>query len=188
MGKLRYILILLVVLAIAFFTRWLLTSIEEPTTRARDKLRHDPDYFVSNFKTVVYDKDGNPAYHFEAQHLEHFPDNDTMEITKLNAKFVSKDNQVWLASADQGILYENSNVLQLTQNVILKKETKIAAEKLELRTEELRFDFANKLATSSVKVNLLGENSTISAVGIKIDMKTGILTLQSEAAGHYEPR
>lgn len=188
MGKLRYILILLVVLAVAFFTRWLLTSVEEPVTRARDKLRHDPDYFISNFKTIIYDKDGNPGYHFEAEHLEHFPDNDTMEIKKLNVEFTSKDKQVWLASADQGILYEKSNVLQLNHNVIFKRKARLATDKLEFRTEDLRFDFANKIATSPAKVNMQSYNSTVSAVGIKMDMETGMITLQSEAAGHYDPR
>ena len=188
MGKFHYILILLVVLAIAFFTRWLLTSVEEPTYRDRDKLRHDPDYFISNFSSIVYDKTGNPAYHFKAQHLNHFPDNDTMELSKMSLKFIGQDKRVWLASSDTGVIYEESNVMQLNGSVILKRETNIPAEKLDLMTTELNIDITKKLATSSAKVNILGENSNISAVGIKIDLESGVFTLQSEATGHYETR
>jgi lipopolysaccharide export system protein LptC len=188
MGKFRYIVILLIVLAIAFFTRWLLTSVEEPDRVKPDKLRHDPDYFVSNVKSVIYDKDGKPAYRFEAEHMEHFPDNNSMEIKKLKVSMVDKDGQTWLVFADQGILYKPTEILQLDENVIVRKDTKINAEKLELQTDTLRVDFASRIATSPSAVKMLGQNSTISAVGMKIDMTSGVLTLLSNAKGHYEPR
>jgi len=188
MGKFRYILILLIVLAVAFFTRWLLTSVEEPITREPDLLRHDPDYFISNFKSTVYGKDGSPDYYLQARQLNHFPDNETMEIASLNLRFINKDNRVWLASADRGVVYEDSNILRLNQNVILKRETQVAAERLQIATEELQIDFNAKKGTSTRQVTILGDSTHINAVGIEIDMESGELTLQSEATGHYEPR
>ena len=188
MGKFRYILILLVALAVAFFTRWLLTSVEEPDKVERDLLRHDPDYFISNVKSVIYDKAGSPAYRFEAEHLEHFPDNESMEIKKLKVTLVDKEGQTWLVFADRGILYKRTEILQLNENVIVKNDTKVSADKLELQTDQLRVDFANRVATSPSAVKMFGQNSTISAVGMKIDMTSGELTLLSNAKGHYVPR
>lgn len=190
MGKLRYILILLIVLAIAFFTRWLLTSVEEPISRQRGALRHDPDYFLTNLSSTVYEKEGRPIYKFSAAHLEHFPDDDTLQVRELEILYsnVNRGGENWLARADRGTIYENIHVLQLNDNVVIKNETTEAVKQVTITTDALRIDFNRRQGNTDAKVNIQGKNSNITATGMNINLETGILTLQSQVSGHYETR
>lgn len=187
MGKLRYILLLIIVLAVAFFTRWLLTSVEEPSARDPGLSRHDPDYFLTNFSTIVYDAKGIPSYKIKGRHLQHFPDDDTIEITQLEFEYLTGNKEPWLAQADKAILAENKNILKLIDNVILKRKTNEPAKALQINTKTLTVDFAKKRAFTQSRVKITGKNSKINAVGMIIDLESGVLTLKSKATGRYVP-
>lgn len=188
MAKFRYFLLLILVLAVAFFTRWLLTSVEQPIGPGSGRFRHDPDYFLSNFTTIIYDKDGIPNYNIKAQHLKHFPDDDTQEITKLEVEYITATGERWLAFAEKGIIKDNKTILQLRQNVILKRKTSDPIRMLEVNTQELDINLVEKQAQTDAQVKILGKNSDINATGMIIDLESGTLTLKSKATGHYDPK
>ena len=70
MSKAHYIFILVIVLAIALFTRWLLSSVEEPLIGIPPEARHDPDYFLTEFRATVLDKKGLPIYRLAGDRID----------------------------------------------------------------------------------------------------------------------
>lgn len=187
MGKFHYIAVLIVVLAIATLTYQLSTSIEQAEDTTDPSLRHDPDYFISNFKATMYDKSGAANYLMTAQHLEHFPDNDTVEAQQLMVRYFDTTKQVWQASSSTAIGYKNIETLQMSGNVKIERQTNNPDKNLLLETDELRIDFKLKLASTDTKVKIIGKNSTINATGMDINLDKGTLTLKSQARGQYVP-
>ena len=102
MGKLHYIIVLIVVLIIATLTYKLSTSFEQAEDTADPNLRHDPDYFIKDFTATMYDKSGAASYYMTAQYLEHFPDNDTIEAKQIMVQYFDVDRQVWQAEGREG--------------------------------------------------------------------------------------
>jgi lipopolysaccharide export system protein LptC len=188
MNKFYYLLVLIVVLAIALISRWLLTTVEAPTGRVAPEARHDPDYYLENFKITVYLPNGAPAYHLNAVHMNHYPDDDTMTLKKLEIDYRDDENQTWVTTADEGTAYQNIEVMHLTGDVQIHRQTQLPEQAITVTTDALRIDFINKRASTEAKVNIVGKNSSIVAKGMDVDLAAGHLTLLSEARGHYVPK
>lgn len=188
MNKFYYLLVLIVVLAIALISHWLLTTVETPTGRVAPEARHDPDYFLENFKITVYQPDGAPAYHLDAEHMNHYPDDDTITLQKLRVDYRDDKNQTWIVTANTGIGYQNIEVMQLNGAVWIRQQTQKPDEGISINTDALRIDFPNKRASTEAEVKITDKNSSITAKGMDVDMANGHLSLLSEARGHYAPR
>jgi lipopolysaccharide export system protein LptC len=187
MNKFYYLLVLLAVLAIALISRWLLTTVEAPSQKVAPEARHNPDYFLENFKATVYQPDGSPAYHLIAHYLNHYPDDDTMALQKLKIDYLDPQHDTWITTADRGTAYENIEVMHLNGNVRIHRYTQNPAQTITVKTESLRVDLPHKRASTAAMVKIIGKNSTIVAKGMDVDMATGHLSLLSDARGHYVP-
>ena len=187
MSKLHYIIVLIVVLAIATLTYQLSTSIDQSAQLADPNLRHDPDYFLSNFKATVYDKSGHANYQMAAQHLDHYPDTNTIEMKELSVEYIDKTKTTWKVTANKGIGYHKTEILDVTGNVKINKLTPDPEKNLLMETEVLHINFPAKLASTDAEVKIIGKNSTINAKGMDINLDDGTMTLRSEARGQYVP-
>ena len=187
MNKLHYITVLILVLIIATLTYRLSTSVDKPTAATDPNLRHDPDYFISNFKATMYDKSGAANYRIAAQYLEHFPDTDTIEMQHLNIEYIDTVQDVWQAASEAGIGYKNTEIMHLSGNVKIKRQTADPDKLLLMETDKLHIDFTNKHAATDTKVKITGKNSIINAIGMDVNLDTGTLSLKSQARGRYVP-
>lgn len=188
MNKFYYLLVLIIVLAIALISRWLLTTVEAPTGRVAPEARHDPDYYLANFKITVYQPDGTPAYHLNGAHMNHYPDDDTMTLQMLRIDYLDDENQTWITTANEGTAYQNIEVMHLTGDVQIHRQTQLPEQTITVSTDALRIDFPNKRASTDAEVKIVGKNSSITAKGMDVDLAAGQLTLLSEARGHYVPK
>ena len=188
MNKFYYLLVLLVVLAIALISRWLLTTVETPSGRVAPEARHDPDYYLENFRITVYQPDGSPAYHLNAEYMNHYPDDDTLTMKMLKLDYRDEQDQTWITTANAGTAYENIEVMQLNGDVRIHRLTSQADQAITVSTDALRINFPKKRATTEADVKIVGKNSTITAKGMDVDLAAGHLTLLSDARGHYVPK
>lgn len=188
MNKFHYLLVLLIVLAIALISRWLLTSVETPTSRLAPESRHDPDYFLENFKLTIYQPDGAPAYYLNADHMNHFPDDDTMALKKIRIEYYGDDQHTWITTSNEATAYQNIEVMYLTGNVQLQRQASQPDQAITVNTDSLRIDFPKKHASTSAEVKIIAKNSSIVAKGMDVDLVAGQLFLLSDARGHYVPK
>ncbi|MGD8925616.1 MAG: LPS export ABC transporter periplasmic protein LptC [Thioalkalispiraceae bacterium] len=188
MGKLHYLIVLVVVLVIATLTYQLSKSIDKSTETTDPRLRHDPDYYISEFNATKYDKSGLADYRLTAQYLEHFPDTRTIEVKQLSVEYIDKNQTTWQIEADNGTGYEDTEILNVSGNVKINRLTPRPEKNLQLETEQLHIDFPAKLANTESKVKIIGKNSNIKAKGMDINLDDGTVTLRSEARGQYVPR
>ena len=188
MNKFRYLIVLIVVLAIALISYWLLTTVEAPTGRLAPEARHDPDYFLENFKITVYQADGTPAYFLNAAYLNHYPDDDTLALKRLQIEYHDDENQTWITTANEATAYENTEVMHLTGDVQIHRQTQKPEQAVTVSTDTLRIDFTKKYASTDAEVKIVGKNSSIDAKGMNVDMAAGRLILLSAARGRYVPK
>ena len=187
MNKLHYIIVLIVVLAIATLTYKLSTSVDETADITDARLRHTPDYFISDFRATMYDKSGTASYRLAAQHLEHFPSDDRIEVQQPRVEYIDKYGQVWLATAASGTGYKETEILQLSGNVKIIRNNPDPDKNLLLESDNLTISFTKKQASTDSRVKISGKNSTISSTGMDINLESGVLILKSQARGQYVP-
>jgi lipopolysaccharide export system protein LptC len=188
MTRWRYLAVLLMVLAVALFTRWLLQSVEPHGPLVESDLQHIPDYFVADFNATVFDAAGKPYYKLKATRVEHYPDDETVHIQFPEIQFLKESTRPWLASAQSGIVYLQRDELYLQGNVLLANQTNDSNELLQLQTQEIVIDLTKRTVNTKDKVYIRAKNSTISATGMHLDLTKSTLVLDANAKGVYVPR
>lgn len=187
MGKLRLLILLLLVIAIALFTRWLLSTVERPDKPRVTEPSKEPDYFLTQFTATVMGADGKPYYRLQGQRLEHFPATDAIKLTAPRLKYFKDPGLPWLVNSREGTVYENTRTVHLTGNVVVEREAPLPQQKLTLRTERLQVDTRAHTAETDAEVKITTQNSTIEATGMWVSLDEGRMHLLSNARGVYVP-
>ncbi len=186
MAKLHYLTALLLIILLAIVSGWIFESIESPTFLTKEKLRHDPDYFLKNFTATTIDNKGNPAYQIKAQHLEHYPDDDSMKLQEPLFSFYKNNIKIWTAQANEALITQNNEKIYLTGQVILKKvslDKNIAP--MVLTTGQLTIEPEKNLAHTKTKINLQKGDNTIQATGMRADISKNRIEFLSKTRSHY---
>ena len=186
MAKLHYLTALLLIILLAIVSGWVFESIEISPILTKEKLRHDPDYFLKNFTATTIDNKGNPAYQIKAQHLEHYPDDDSMKLQKPLFSFYKNNIKTWTAQANEALITQNNEKIYLTGQVILKKVSpdKNIAPML-LTAGQLTIEPEKNLAYTKTKINLQKGDNTIQATGMRADMNKNRIEFLSKTRSHY---
>lgn len=186
MGKLHYLTVLLLIILLAIVSGWIFESIEKSPILTKEKTRHDPDYFLKNFTATTMNRKGKPAYQVKAQHLEHYPDDDSMKLQHPLFSFYKNNIKTWTAQANEVLIIQNNEKIYLTGQVILKKvspDKNIAP--MILTTEQLTIEPEKNLAYTKIKINLQKGDNTIQATGMRADMSKNRIEFLSRTRSHY---
>jgi LPS export ABC transporter protein LptC len=187
MGKLRYILLLLSVLAVAVFTRWLLTTLTPQGRQLPVEMRHVADYFVSDFHATIFDQNGKPYYKLKATHMEHFADDETVAMQFPEIEFLREAELPWTVVADSGTVYQDRDILLLKGKVTITHAAASETQRMLLLTRDLRIDLQNKIADTDAEVHVQAKSSNIEAKGMHLNLINNTLVLDANARGTYVP-
>jgi lipopolysaccharide export system protein LptC len=88
--------------ALAALTYWLDAQVQAPTARRDGSSRHDPDLFLQDFKAITFDAQGRPRETLLAARAEHFPDDDSAELTKPSLALSETGQPTLTITADRG--------------------------------------------------------------------------------------
>lgn len=186
MGKLHYLTALLLIILLAIASGWIFESIDKSPILTKEKLRHDPDYFLKNFTATTMDNKGKPAYQIKAQHLEHYPDDDSMKLQQPLFSFYKNNIKTWTAQANEALIIQNNEKIYLTGQVILKKVSPDKNSALMILTaEQLTIEPEKNLAYTKTKINLQKGDNTIQAIGMRADMNKNRIEFLSKTRSHY---
>lgn len=187
MGKLRYILLLLIVLAIAAFTFWLRDSLMPQGRQLPAEMRHVADYFVSDFHATIFDQQGKPYYKLKASHMEHFADDETVAMQFPEIEFLREAELPWIAVAESGTAYQDRDILLLKGKVTITHAAASENQRLTLTTQDLRIDLQKKIADTKAEVHVQTKSSTIMAQGMRLNLINNTLILDANVRGTYAP-
>lgn len=185
MNKLQIVSVILLVILIGAFSNWLLTDLDTQPRIIPREVRHDPDYFLQNFRATSMGEDGKPQHRLVGDYLEHFPDDDTVVIRQLRLDLFREALPPWTARANQGIVYERGERLELSGEVELHRPATEHSEALRLQTETLTVYPQREYAETDAAVTISSDRSETRAIGMRLDVAQGLLELLSQTRGSY---
>ncbi|MCW8899059.1 MAG: LPS export ABC transporter periplasmic protein LptC [Gammaproteobacteria bacterium] len=187
MGKLHYLTALLLIILLAVVSGWVFESIEEKPVLTKEKIRHDPDYFLKNFTATTMDVTGKPAYQVKANYLEHYPDDDSMHLTKPFFLFYKDNQKSWTAQANAAQILNNSEIIHLKGEVVLNNVLNSSKnnEVMLLTAEQLTIEPERNIAHTESKIKLNKGTSYIQALGMRVDMDKNKIEFLSNTRSHY---
>lgn len=161
-------------------------SIDIKPILTKEKPRHDPDYFLKNFTATTIDKKGKPAYQVKAQHLVHFPDDDSMKLQYPLFSFYENNVIIWTAQANEALVLQNNEKIFLNGQVIFNQ---VSLDKntppITLTAEQLTIEPEKNLAHTKTKVNLQRGSDVVQAIGMRADMIKNKIEFLHNTRSHY---
>lgn len=154
-------------------------------TPAMAETRHIPDFFLTEFDLTSMDITGAPRYRLQAQTMTHYVDDDTADMTLPRMTLFRADAAPWQASAGQGWVASQGEMVRLREDVVIERPASAAAQRLEIRTDEMRVWPAKEYAETERPVALRSDLGVTRAVGMHADFKHDVVELRAEVRGEY---
>jgi lipopolysaccharide export system protein LptC len=179
---------LALMLALAALTLWLDHQVrveggEHPSFR-----RHDPDYLVDNFTTTTYDRAGRAETVLSAAEMQHYPDDDSTELTAPRVVQSKPGEPRFTVRADRGKVSREGDEIFLYDNVVLVREADLARPEARMTTSFLHILRDRSLVLSDREVHFEEDGRRLSGRGMEYNNDTRQLVLQHEVQGRFDPK
>jgi len=182
---------------LAALTYWLDAQVQPPTTHRDGSARHDPDLFLINFRAINFDAEGKPREALTAARGDHFPDDDSAELTKPTFRMTQTGKPTFTVNAERGKVTGDRENVYFTGNVRARREGeepssatpgRQAAGAMTLETEYLHVIPKTEQAETDRRVTIREPRGIIEAVGLDLDNKSKTAKLRSRVSGTFEPQ
>jgi len=182
---LKKILAFTVVASVAFFSWWLNEKNISPQKSLDSDLRHDPDYFAEGLVVYSLDASGKPQHQLQAEHLYHYPDDKSTQLTRPHLVLYQDQNPDWVIDAAEGLVISNSDEVFLSGGVVAERTQEGTNAPLKLTTEDLLIHPDKKHAQTDKNVLLQDKFSTTHATGMKVNIENNTIIFLSNVRGQY---
>jgi lipopolysaccharide export system protein LptC len=177
--------LLLVLTALTF---WLRYATELPQTKHDGKLRHDPDYIVTDAILRKIDQTGRLKYTLSATDIRHYPDDESTDMLKPNlVHFQAKKPPVTM-SAERGHISKDGEKVDLYENVRIRRSASAQYEELTAYTPELTILPDVEKAFTKSPVLITQGKSWMKGVGMQVDNLAQTYLLESQVVAVLESK
>jgi len=174
----RYYIIIVVIVVIigAIAAGWISESRSKlATARPELEIPTDIDYFLAEVKYQIFNRTGALDYQLHSPYIEHFPLNDISRI-KFPIVDVYRENGDWNVNARNGELKHQQNILQLNDNVVMKR---LGPNAMQISSESMLFEPSRDLVTSETNVVIESENSRITGDMAVFDLHNQVYSMKN---------
>jgi lipopolysaccharide export system protein LptC len=149
-------------------------------------VKHEPDYMLDHFTLQRFDVAGALKVEIEGDHMQHFPDDDIMEVEKIRVVSTDPDGSKMTATAQHGRAKGDSSEIWLDGQAQI---VSVAAGQLpvQMNGEHLRAEPKLKRLDSDWPVIVQQGGSEFHAQGLFYDADTRILTLRGDTHALLQP-
>lgn len=187
MGRTQYIL-LVVVLALAGLSVWMLSVVNAPQPGAPPGPGHIPDYYLDQFTATAMGDNGKPLYRLTAAHLDHYPDDDLKELTRLHLDWYRPGLPDWSLDAEEGRILDHNRLILLLGRVVMVRAHAKDSPAIRLVTRDLTIRPGQKYAETGAAVTISSGLNRIQATGMRVYFDAGRVELLADVRGHYETK
>lgn len=153
------------------------------------RMTHEMDTFIDRFVMLRIDEHGLPTTRLEGQYAEHFPDDDTYEITLPRAVSQRPDRSVTIATARRGHVDQDGDLIVLREDVEFQRPAHAEVHGLTITSEEVTLRPNEDLAyTKLPAIVTRSDGSQISGTGMHYDNKNRQLSVAADASVRIVPR
>ncbi len=174
---------LLVFIAVAIAVLWSTTSNYSEDDPLQQKQNATfVEVFMKDFEMTVMNEYGQPAYRLHGAHFERYNDSDENRIEQPVFHLLGADRQ-WLITADFALLNNNTNTVQLKNNVLMQQKNIEPATTI--RTQSMLIHTKTQIAETLAPVDITQGKSQLTSNGMIYNNKTSELKLLSNVSGFY---
>lgn len=176
------------VLAGAAIASWYLGSDGLPTTDAGDVTPSGPlGYYLRDADISVMDADGSVLYRISADAVEERPAENRTVLSRVQVRYSPVADVPWEVSAELGEIPTNERYLDLSGTVELSSAAQPGREATVIQAPRIRFAPDDYLATTETPVSVVLGTERLEAVGMRADLKSDFLELESSVHGQFNP-
>lgn len=153
MDRKNLIIGILILLLLVGGSRWLMQA-DTTTTPAQQAGEHTPDYFLKEFTVTTMGPDGQPEQRLKAEFMQHYPDDDTTDLTHPDILLYDKGNPPWEIRSERGWLSGDGELLVLQGMVTIDRAAGPNNRPLHLITQDLHVHPKENYAETDQKVTI----------------------------------
>ena len=185
----------LLLAGLAALTYWLDAQIQPSTARRDGATRHDPDMYIEKFSAITYGADGGILQSLAAKYAQHYPDDDSIDLTSPSLVLTDPGKPRLTIAADVGTVSGNREIVTLSGNV---RATRDAEPKpsapgdtplgpVTFSTDMLRVMPKQSRAETDRLVMIEETRGIIQGVGMDYDSGLHTFKLKSAVRGTLQP-
>jgi len=181
---------------LAALTYWLDAQVQQGSAHRDGSSRHDPDLFLADFRAINFDADGKPIEALAAVRGDHYPDDDSITLTKPNFKMTQPGKPAFSIDAEHGTVNGDHENVYFNGNVRAHREAESGTAApdhepsgpITLETEYLHIVPKTERADTDRAVTIREPRGIIEGVGLELDNKSKTAKLRSRVSGTFQPQ
>jgi lipopolysaccharide export system protein LptC len=177
-------LTLILVIGLAAWTTFMAYH---PETLVSSKKNTLPDAFMENVTALMMNKEGMPSLKIVTPKLTHYTDNDTSNFLTPKLTIYRQSPEPWYITSQYGKSTQGMTNVFFWQHVNIQHAADVSSPETLIKTPTLLVHPNDRTAETKDWITLIQPNTTIKAVGMQANMKTGDIKLLSQVRGEYVP-
>jgi lipopolysaccharide export system protein LptC len=148
--------------------------------------KHEPDYTLDRFNLQRFSVDGALKVEIEGEHMQHFPDDDMMEVEKIRVVTTEPDGRKMIATAQHGRARGDSSEVWLDGQAQVVSESD-GEVPVQMNGEHLHALPKLRRVDSTYMVIVRQGDSEFNSDGLEYDDNTRVLTLHGNVHATMQP-
>jgi lipopolysaccharide export system protein LptC len=179
---------LLLMAALALLTLWLDHQVRVEGGDHPSLRRHDPDYLVTNFTTTTYNSDGHPVTTLAATQMQHYPDDDSTDVTAPRLVQSKPEQPRFTVQADRGQISREGDEIFLYDHVVLVRDADAKEPPAKMTTSFLHVLRDKSLVRTDREVLFEQEGRWLTGRGMEYRTDTRELFLKNDVRARFEAK
>lgn len=184
---LKWVAAVLLLVAVAAGTLWLLRQTGLQMLQAELPKTHTPDYYFTDATVTSLGNDGRPLSELQAPRIVHHPDDDSVEAFQPRMRYFIRNGVPWYAQADHGLEPGGQNRVYLDGHVELTHPDGNGGPPLVIDTEHLTVNLDTNVASTDDPVTMVKGTNRTNGIGMDGYMQDNRLVLRKDVKGLYAP-
>ncbi|MGB6307945.1 MAG: LPS export ABC transporter periplasmic protein LptC [Steroidobacteraceae bacterium] len=167
---------------------WILTSPARRLHATIDAKQAElPGYYLKNAVLTDYDLAGNPGIRIEAERIDQIDHGNEVALYNVQVNYQTPGGQAWVMVGDTAHVEPGGKIIDVSGNVRLQGESSASDSPAIVRTDTLRYDVPNSVATTKSDVRIDFGGHTLTARGLTANLKERTMRLESKVNGRFHP-
>jgi len=161
----------------------------QPRIIVRNENGNSFDGFMSDVIAIKMDRNGYPRTELLSPTFHYYRTKDNITIDKPRM-LINPDNlhvDGLSITADQAIAFLTTKTIHLYRNVIITRNQNKHSPKTKFLTSALTIEPDQNKAYTHRQVTIIQPENTLTAKGLRANLKTGVISFVSHASGEFNP-
>ena len=136
------------------------------------RLTHEPDSWARQFVMVRTDPQGVAINRLEGVYMEHFPDDDSYEITDARAVGQRPGSPITIGTSDIAIMDQDGDRITMNGNAHIHRQPGPDSAPLDVKSEQLILLPEKDVVYTDLPALVVNNKSTMNGTGMRYDNST----------------